>query len=122
MDNGGDAAAAGIAIVFMLVGFVFGIGLYAFFAYTMQKMAQKLGIENSWMAWVPVLNIYLMVLMADKPVWWIALFFLPFVNFVAPIVIWMAIAERLGKPNWFGLLIMVPFVNFWAMWNMAMSE
>jgi hypothetical protein len=121
MDNG-ELAGGLFAAGFMLVFFVVSIGLYAFFAYTLQLTAKKLGMENTWMAWVPVANLYLMVLMSEKPMWWLVMFFLPFANLIAFIVIWMAIAEKRGKPNWWGLLMLVPLVQFYAAYYLATSE
>ena len=63
------------------------------------------------MAWVPILNVWLMVQIADKEAWWIILFFIPVLSLVATIVVTMAIAERVDKPSWWGILIIVPVVG-----------
>jgi len=108
-----EAAAAGIFaflfggiflviwIFFMLVGYVYG-GL------TMMTIANKLGEKNSWLAWIPIANIYLITKMGGFTGWMFLLFFIPFVNFVFGIVLMMKIAERRGFPNWLGLLVLVP--------------
>jgi hypothetical protein len=52
-----------------------------------------------------------MLMVAKKPLWWLLLFFIPLVNFVMLILVWMAVAEARGKPNWWGILMIVPFVG-----------
>ncbi|MEZ5163256.1 MAG: DUF5684 domain-containing protein [Fimbriimonadaceae bacterium] len=76
------------------------------------KMCKEEGEEPAWMGFVPILNVVAMVKLANKPMWWVILCFIPCVNIVAGIIIWMAIAERRGKPSWMGLLMLVPCVNF----------
>lgn len=43
---------------FLLFGLV-GIVLYVLGALGLSRMAKKLGVENPWMAWLPIFNIYL---------------------------------------------------------------
>ena len=42
---------------FLLFGLV-GIVLYVLGALGLSRMAKKLGVENPWMAWLPIFNIY----------------------------------------------------------------
>ncbi|MCD4782606.1 MAG: DUF5684 domain-containing protein [Candidatus Eremiobacteraeota bacterium] len=107
MDDGGGAAGC-MAMIIPLI--VFAV-VYAYFAYTLMVIAQKTETENAWYAWIPILNIILMVNIAGKPMWWVILFFLPIANIVAAIIIWMDIAVARNKPNWVGVLIIVPFVG-----------
>jgi uncharacterized membrane protein YoaK (UPF0700 family) len=52
-----------------------------------------------------------MIKIAGKSMWWIVLVLIPFVNIIAAILIWMAIAAACRKPSWIGILILVPLVN-----------
>jgi len=45
---------------FIFVFIILGIILYVFMALGMQAMAMKLKIENPWLAWIPIANVYLM--------------------------------------------------------------
>ena len=87
------------------------LAIYVYYAFAFMTIANKTGTENAWMAWVPILNLWLMVQIAEKEAWWIILFFIPVLNLVAAIVVTMAIAERVDKPSWWGILIIVPVVN-----------
>ena len=84
---------------------------YVYIAYSLQVIADKTNTENSWYAWVPILNIYLMCKIAGKPGWWLILFFIPLVNIVIFIIDGMRIAEARGKPSWLGIVWIVPFVG-----------
>jgi hypothetical protein len=105
------AAAAGAGIIMLLVFFVIFAAIYVYFALAFSTIAKKTNTPNAWWAWVPILNIILMLNIAKKPVWWIVLFFVPIVSIVIAIVVFMAVAEARGKPNWWGILMIVPVVN-----------
>jgi len=101
------AAAAAIRIIYFIV-FVVG---YVYFAICLMKIAKKTDTENGWFAWIPILNVFLMLMIAKKPLWWFILMLIPIVNWIIGIIVWMAIAGARGKPNWIGILMIVPFVN-----------
>lgn len=84
---------------------------YVYIAYSLQVIADKTNTENSWFAWVPILNLYLMCKIADKPGWWLILFFIPLVNIVIFIIVGMAIAQKRGKPSWLGIVWIIPVVG-----------
>ena len=43
------------------------------------------------------LDIVLLLSIADKPIWWIILCFIPLVNIVIMVLIWMGAASAMGK-------------------------
>jgi uncharacterized membrane protein YoaK (UPF0700 family) len=52
-----------------------------------------------------------MLEVTGKPLWWIVLFFLPIANFIAAILLSIALAEKFGKSTGFGLgLAFLPFI------------
>lgn len=110
-DN--EGAAAGIAALgaFFMVFLVIGLAFYVYMSLALQTIAKKTNTENAWLAWIPIVNIVLMLNIAKKPIWWIILFFVPLLNIVIAILVWMGIAEARNKPNWWGILMIVPFVN-----------
>jgi hypothetical protein len=63
-----------------------------------------------------------MLNIARKPVWWILLLFIPFVNIVIAIIVWMAIAEARNKPSWWGILMIVPVANLIVPGYLAWSD
>ena len=106
--SGAQAAAMGIAFLFMFVVF---LAAYVYMSLALQTIAKKTNTENAWLAWIPIANIILMLNVGKKPLWWIILFFIPLVNFVMIVLTFMAIAEAVKKPNWWGILMIVPVVN-----------
>ena len=58
---------------------------------------------------------------AGKSGIWIVLLLIPFVNIVAIVLIWTAIAEKLGRPSWWGILMLIPIVNLVLMGLLAFS-
>lgn len=102
---------SGIGIGMIIVWIVF----YVFFAYCLARLAVKRGMPfGSSFIWaiIPIANIFLMLKLGDKPMWWFILMLIPVVNFVILIILWMAICEKLGKPGWWGVMIsLVPIAN-----------
>ncbi|MCX6737387.1 MAG: zinc ribbon domain-containing protein [Candidatus Parcubacteria bacterium] len=90
---------------------VLGLLGYIYLAVSLQVLAKKTGTENGWMAWIPIADIFLMINIAKKPLWWFILLLIPIVNIVIGIILWMAIAERRGKEGWIGILLIVPIVG-----------
>jgi hypothetical protein len=106
-------------IVFALLGIV--LAIYIFMGFCLQKIAQKTGTESSWMAYVPILQILLMLKVADKPSWYLILCFVPLVNLIMAVMIWVWIAETLGRSKVIaalcaitsvGLVVLLPFYAF----------
>jgi len=110
-DEMAGVAAAGAIGVMMIVFFVIFAAIYVYFALAFSTIAKKTNTPNPWWAWVPILNVLLMINIAKKPMWWIILFFVPIVSIVVAIIVMMGVAEARGKPNWWGILMIVPVVN-----------
>jgi membrane-associated HD superfamily phosphohydrolase len=121
-DVPSGGAGAMVAGAVFLVTLMIAVAGYIYFAMAVQSIAKKTNTENAWWAWVPVLQIVLTIFIAKKPVWWIALCFIPLVNIVIMIIIWMAIAEARNKPSWWGILLIVPVVNLIVPGYLAWSD
>jgi hypothetical protein len=116
------AVQTALAMSFLMFGLVFGLAVYVYFALALQTIATKTRTENSWLAWIPIANIVLMLNVARKPIWWILLFLIPLVNIVMAVIVWMAVAEARNKPNWWGILTIVPLVNLIVPGYLAWSD
>jgi hypothetical protein len=115
----GATAAMGAMMVVMLI---FAAAIYVYIALCLQTIAKKTNTENAWMAWIPIVNVILMLNIAKKPLWWIILMLIPLVNIVIAIIVWMAIAEARGKPSWWGILLIVPVVGIIVPGYLAFSD
>src|SRR5208283_612555 len=98
------AAAIAVASGMVLFVFVFVVILYVYCALAIQTIAQKTHTENPWLAWVPIVNIVLLL------------------NIVISVIVWMAVAEARNKPNWWGILIIVPGVGLIVPGYLAWSD
>ena len=106
-----NALGAALAGTFML--FFLGVAavMYVYVALALQTIATKTSTANAWLAWIPIVNIFLALAIAKKPMWWFILFLIPLVNIVMAVIVWMGIAEARQKPNWWGILMIVPVAN-----------
>ena len=91
--------------------FLIFIAIYAYFAYSLQVIAEKTKTKDTWLAWIPIANLYLMANIAKKPGWWLILLLIPVVGTIFMAIIWWEIAKTRNKPGWVGLLIVIPFVG-----------
>jgi hypothetical protein len=107
---GGLGWLGGLYWLYMLSGL---LG-YIYMAICLQVIAKKTNTTNDWMAWIPIANIFLMINIARKPLWWFILLLIPVVNIVIGIILWMTIAERRGKENWIGVLLIVPVIGIFV--------
>lgn len=78
----------------------------------MWKIFTKAG-KPGWAAIVPIYNLVVLIQVAGKPLWFIALFFIPIANIVAMILIYVGLAKQFGKGGGFAAgLIFLPFIFF----------
>ena len=108
--------------IFYLFGYFFWIVGYVWWGLCMHIIAHKTNTPNPWLAWIPIANVYLMCIIAGKPAWWIILCFIPFVNIIIFIILWMGIAKARNKPDWIGILMIIPLVNLIIPGYLAFSE
>lgn len=95
---------------------------YVYIAFCLMTISHKTSTEHGWMAWVPILNLYLVCKVAGKSGWWMVLLLIPLVNIVAAIILWMKIAEARGFASWWGVLAIIPVVNLFAQGYLAFGE
>lgn len=96
----------------ILFGWGFWLISYGWLAFCLHLIANKTNTPNPWLAWIPITNIYLMCKVADKSGWLTLLFFVPLVNIVVSIIVWMGIAKSLKMPSWLGILTLIPYLHF----------
>lgn len=101
------ALLAGFMTVILIVAAV----LYLYSSLCLFLIAKKLDVPAAWTAWIPILHVWAFFRSAGKSLWWILLFFIPFVNVIVLVYLWMCIAENLGKNKMLGLLTLVPVAN-----------
>jgi hypothetical protein len=103
MSDGGGAPA--------IVGVIY-LAVIILMIVSMWKVFTKAG-QPGWASIIPIYNMIIMLQIANKPLWWIILFFIPIVNIVIAIITNIAIAEKFGKGAGFGIgLSFLGFIFF----------
>jgi hypothetical protein len=115
---GGLLAMTGLLTFFFIMALV----MYVYIALALQTIATKTNTENPWLAWIPIVNLILILNIAKKPIWWFVLFFIPLVNIVVSVITWMAVAEARNKPSWWGIVLLVPAVGIIVPGYLAWSD
>lgn len=75
-----------------------------------------------WACLVPILNIYVVIKLIGKPIWWIVLFFIPIVGIIAAIIVMIEFAKGFGKGIGTAIgLVLLGFI-FWPMLGFGSAE
>lgn len=77
------------------------------------KIFTKAG-QPGWAAIIPIYNLIVLLDIIGRPVWWIVLFFIPFVNAIVGIIISIDTAKVFGKGIGFAVvgLILFSFIGY----------
>lgn len=114
-DRGTANTAGGIASFFGFFCCCFFLVVVPIIVFTMVgmwKVYAKAG-KPGWAAFVPIYNVIVLLEIAGRPAWWIVLYFLPFVNIVAAILVSLDIARKFRQSQAFGIgLALLPAVFF----------
>jgi hypothetical protein len=115
----GSEEPAWLVPVTVLVVCVF----YVLYAWLLYRIGRKLNYKDSWFAWVPVLNLYMLVDMSHKDtlLWFILIILTSWccVGVVMLALVWMQIAARCDKDDLWGILCIIPIVNFFVMYYLG---
>lgn len=96
MESSGGGGIAGVFM--MLVWLAVMIAVLAGF----WKVFVKAG-KPGWACLVPIYNIIVMLQIVGRPLWWLVLLLIPFVNFVVLIIISIDMAKSFGKGTGYGI-------------------
>lgn len=106
-----DVAVPVISTGVIGFSFVIGLILYIYVSYALMVIAKKQSIPDAWMAFIPVLNAYIIVKIAGYSGWSMLIFLLPIIGILFLIWTWMKIAEKRGFSQYLGLLVVLPVAN-----------
>ncbi|MCK4301290.1 MAG: hypothetical protein KAW91_00865 [candidate division Zixibacteria bacterium] len=120
MQSGGGVSESDVTSGFT---YLIVIAVWLYFSYMQYRMAHKTGQANiAWWAFVPILNTLLLIQMAEKPMWWLLLLLVPFVNIIAFFALWIQAARNCGQSAIWGFLVMIPLLNILALFVLAYSS
>lgn len=123
-----QAALAGLVFGFFIIT-ILCILFYIYSALCLQFIAKKTNREPTWLAWIPIANLFLMCKIASIAYWWLLLLllaFIPIIGFLVTIgffgFLWYKIALTRNKPGWLGALSIIPIANLVIMGYLAFSD
>ncbi len=103
-DTTGEAVGGAWATVIMVLAFAwFVLVLVAGW-----KMYTKAG-QPGWVAIIPFLNVFGLLKIVHRPLWWFVLFLIPIVNVVIAIIVLSDLAKAFGRG--FGTALLLVFLT-----------
>lgn len=87
------------------------IAVCIYYAVCLAKLADVTGTGDEWMAWIPIVHLYLAIRVAGRPGWWILFYLVPLLSLLIDVLVWVGIARSRGRPGWLGLLCLLPLFN-----------
>jgi hypothetical protein len=96
------------------------IFFYVLFCFPLMLIAQRLYLP-SWMAWVPIIQLTLIVKMAERPMWWFFLLFFPIINLFIWLMLWIDITEMFQKPVLLAVLMLIPGFQLVIPWYLVLT-
>lgn len=111
-DNAAGAAAGILGAGCGCVGTIIWLGVVLITIIGLWKMFVKAG-KPGWAAIVPIYNIIVICEITGRPVWWVVLTLIPFVNLIVLIILFIDLAKAFGKSAGYGLgMVILPFIFF----------
>lgn len=96
------------------VGLILYLGIIVLLIASIWKIFTKAG-KPGWAAIIPIYNFIVLLEIINKPVWWIVLILVPFVNFVIVIIMYLELAKVFGKSAGFGIGLVLLGIVFFPM-------
>jgi len=113
--NGMNGATIGLIVLVVALIILMVAALWAVF--------KKAG-EPGWAALIPIYNIMVLLKIAGKPMWWVILMLIPFVNIIVLIIAIVGLARNFGKGAGFalGLVFLAPIFYPILAWGDAQYQ
>jgi len=91
-------------IFFLILQLIHGLGTW--------KLYIKAG-RKAWEAFVPIYNAVVLMKIINRSVWWTILLFLPIVNLIMFLVVWVETARSFGKNSYLDTFLSVVTLGFY---------
>ena len=86
------------------------LAVVVFYLVALWKVFVKAG-QPGWAIIIPFYNLYVLLQIAGKPGWWLLLMFIPVVNLVISIIMYIGVANNFGKGTGFAIgLLLLPII------------
>ncbi len=78
--------------------------------------------KPGWAAIIPIYNCVVLLEMIGRPVWWVALLFVPCVNIVVMFIIMLDVAKSFGQSAGFGVGLALLGPIFWPILGFGKAQ
>jgi hypothetical protein len=86
------------------------LAVLVLFIASLWRLFTKAG-KPGWAAIIPIYNFIVLLEIVGRPLWWIILLLIPFVNIIVLILLYIDLAKSFGKDTVWGCLIfLLPFI------------
>jgi hypothetical protein len=107
LQESNSSGAAGMA--FGVLGLIY-LAVVVLMIASMWVIFTKAG-KPGWAAIIPIYNLVVLLEIVGRPIWWIVLMLIPFVNFIVGILLTVDLAKSFSKSVGFAIgLLFLPFV------------
>src|SRR4030042_4548758 len=107
---GGAILALGLAVALIIF-----LAFYIYFAMAWMTIANKLKYKKSWLAWIPIANIAMILQLGGFNWAWVFLILIPVLGWIVLMVLCIIatwkIFEKRKYPGWFSLSLIIPQVG-----------
>lgn len=117
-----SALFLGLGLIGLLFALAVALAIYIFFCYCSKRICEKCGHEPGVLIWIPIVNLVPLLTAAGLPVWFIILFFVPFVNVFVGIWMWWKICEKRQKPGPLALVLLIPPIGLFLLPYLAFAD
>ena len=94
---------------------IFIVAFYVYTSYTWMLIAKKLKYKKSWLVWIPIANLAMMLQLGGFHWAWVFLILIPILGwiglFALIIVATWRIFEKRKYPGWFSLALILPSIG-----------
>ena len=96
---------------------IFFLAIVVFIIASVWKVYEKAN-EPGWAAIIPIYNIIVLLRIVGRPLWWIILLLIPFVNIIIIFIVYIDLAKSFGKDVGFGIglallgIVFYPILGF----------
>jgi len=122
-DSGIAAFLAAISIRIWFVSIVIGLASYIFMSYTIYKIGKEMGYENSWFAWIPILQSIMIFKLGNQNPNLLFLLLIPGIGglivSIFSLIALMNITEKRGYDKLLGLLILTGIGTYILLYLLA---
>jgi len=105
-----SAAAGGLGLIGTILYFAVLIAVLVGVGKTFVKAGKP-----GWACIIPIYNVIVLLEIAQKPLWWFLLMFVPVVNIVISFIVMIEVAKSFGKGTGFGIGLIFLSPIFWCL-------